>query len=137
MAKLVTNRIIQVLPLAYNLIPCPPTAVVAASYRLEETYPSLAYPDGSHPHACSDAHAGNANRLLGSPQLIEQRRDLSGSGAAEWMTKSNGTPLHGVSTYLHVRGSCKALALGLTFSIGIPSSLTHHKHCDANASLIS
>lgn len=50
-------------------------------------------PDGSHTHTGTDTHTRDTNLLAAPPQLVEQCANLSGTGAAERVTKGNGTTL--------------------------------------------
>lgn len=53
----------------------------------------LGHPDGSHAHTRADAHARNTNLLTAALQLVQQRADLAGAGAAERVAEGDGAAL--------------------------------------------
>lgn len=54
---------------------------------------SLFHKYGSHTHPRADTHGCDTNFLSCPSQLIEERRHLSSSGATQWMTEGNCTPI--------------------------------------------
>lgn len=53
----------------------------------------LVLEDRGGPHARADAHGHHAVALVGAPQLVQQRRDLAGTRAAQRMAQCNGSTL--------------------------------------------
>lgn len=85
----------------------------------------LAFPDASHTHTGAHAHTGNANALVLTFEFREKGGNLASTSAAkESMNTSIYCYIKSISTY--PRGWPMAIAppLGLTFSLGIPRTLT-------------
>lgn len=103
---------------------------------------SLPNPHSRHPHTRSNAHAGHANLLSSSSQLIQQRRNLSRPSASQRMPKGNSATV-GIDLFPTSDESAKSyqslFTSGIihTFFSSSPSSLMHQTHWLANASLIS
>jgi len=61
----------------------------ASSYQLKDERRLLCNPDGSHSHTSAHTHRGDADLLAPLLELGQQRANLSGSSAAQWMAESD------------------------------------------------
>ena len=97
-------------------------------------------PNSRHPHSGPHTHARNPDALAGPSELVEQSRDLAGTGATKGMSKGNGATigvylrmaaLEGVPRTSNSRKrkvGPSSTRTSLTFSWSNPNSFTHHKH---------